>query len=84
MGYLEKLDRSARLAQGMAERVGADLTEHLDLEADTAAYELRRIVLRCASCSDQDGCAKLQSETDTLAEAPGYCMNRDLMRRRQT
>ena len=84
MGYLEKLARSADLVQGMARRVGADLTEHVDLRGDGAALDFREIVLRCAGCPEQAACARLQAETERLSAAPDYCRNAHLMRLRRT
>lgn len=72
MGLMSKLDASADLVQGMATRVGHDLTR------DPMAF--RSMVLRCSGCAEQGECASLQATSVTLAAPPVYCRNAQTLR----
>lgn len=78
MGLFSKLNRSGDLASGMAERRGVDLSDRILQNPDAGGQEFRRILMRCAHCSDQEGCAALQAGNDHLDAAPNYCMNKSL------
>ncbi len=78
MGFLKKMARSADLANGMADRRDLDLAERILRNPDTAGVELSRMIMRCAGCSDQDGCEKLQACSSHLDAAPDYCRNKTL------
>ncbi|MEJ6387975.1 DUF6455 family protein [Gymnodinialimonas ulvae] len=67
--FFEKFDRSTDLVKGMAARTGHDLTD------PTHASQFKQMVLSCTGCTDQDACARLQSETDTLDAPPADCRN---------
>ena len=67
--FFEKLNRSADLVKGMADRTGHDLTD------PTEASHFKQMVMACTACSDQDACTRLQAETKTLDAAPAYCRN---------
>ncbi len=81
MGFLKRLAQSADLAMGMAKRLDVDLSANALAGDELAGQHLRAIVMRCAQCSDQQGCARLQAGTTTLAQAPRFCQNADVMRR---
>lgn len=71
MVFFSKLDRSADLVKGMATRIGYDVSD------PAHAPLFKQMVFACAGCSDQDGCARLQADADTLDAAPTYCRNAD-------
>ncbi|TMV06382.1 adenylosuccinate lyase [Ruegeria sediminis] len=79
MGLFSKLAKSTDLMQGMADRLGVDLSEAICNSPDTEAAKYRGAVIRCSCCADQGACAELQAQNDRLAEAPDYCMNREMM-----
>lgn len=79
MGIFANIFQSADLVSGMASRLGADLAEDLLEYPDTNATRLRGLVIRCAACRDQKGCASLQKGCDHLSAAPDYCMNKDYL-----
>ncbi len=64
-----RLDRSADLVHGMAERTDTDLG------TVSNAMQFRSLVMRCSTCGQQDACTKLQAETTSLDAAPSYCRN---------
>jgi hypothetical protein len=68
----------ARLARGMVRRTGVDLGERVadDRVTDDA---LGSILDRCCQCAYPGSCASWQADhADGAAEAPAYCLNRDL------
>lgn len=75
MGFLRKLDRSAELVSGMADRLGIDMTEALLADADRAGPQLRTMVMTCTGCREQGACTRLQAEHDHLDAPPSYCLN---------
>ena len=77
MSLFKRIARSSDLASGMMNRLGADVADRLVREPDLFAGEVRSIIIRCAACSDQEGCARLQAENETLAHPPAYCLNAD-------
>ena len=70
--FFEKFDRSTDLVRGMADRTGVDLTD------PALAVQFRQMVMACAGCENQGGCAKLQAANDTLDSAPDYCQNKSV------
>jgi len=82
MGLWTKLDRSAGLAGGMAERLGVDLAGEMLSDPESAAGQYRALVLRCATCRCQDECTGLQASHETLDAAPDYCVNKTELERR--
>ncbi|WP_050929989.1 DUF6455 family protein [Aestuariivita boseongensis] len=82
MGWISKIAKSADLASGMMDRLGSELMEDLMRNPETSTHRLAGVVFRCAGCSDQDGCAKLQAENAHLDHAPSYCRNKGLLERR--
>ncbi len=76
MGLMKRLDRASALVDGMAQRLGVDLTA-TGLDAERAAYGYRTMVMRCASCDGQAQCAALQEGADQLATPPAWCRNHD-------
>lgn len=72
---LQKISNSCKLVQGMAERLGAEVTPPLETDPETIGRAYREAVLRCASCEQQEDCKDLQANNDTLSEAPSYCRN---------
>lgn len=79
MDIFNKLSGSADLVSGMAERLGVDLGAAIDQDPRLGAVRFRSLVLRCSSCTNQDGCAELQRGCDHLDAAPEYCRNKDFM-----
>lgn len=77
MDLFSKLSRSSDLVGGMSQRLGVVPNLATAADADRAAQSYRTMVLRCATCSDQDACTRLQAENATLDTAPGYCRNAD-------
>ncbi|MBJ6370698.1 DUF6455 family protein [Sedimentitalea arenosa] len=79
MGLISKLSRSTDLVNGMADRLGTDLGAMLAVDPELEAPRLRRMVLRCSTCTDQDACTRLQSANGMLSEAPDYCRNKTVL-----
>lgn len=82
MGWISKIARSADLASGMMDRLGSDFAEDILRNPETGTHKYASVVFRCAGCSDQDGCAKLQAENTHLDHAPDYCRNKKILERR--
>jgi hypothetical protein len=78
MGLFSKLGQSADLVNGMADRLGVDMSGPIIHDPEMEAQKFRRAVLRCSQCSNQNGCVELQGCTSTLDKTPDYCMNADL------
>ncbi len=70
------LKRHAALVDRMATTLGVDL-EEATLRGDLPMDDLAEAVLRCAGCSNADGCDHwLADHATTGAEhAPDYCRN---------
>lgn len=79
MGIFSKVFNSSDLVSGMARRLGADIASDLLENPDTNATKMRSLVIRCAACRDQEGCAALQQGRAHLDHAPDYCMNKDYL-----
>ena len=62
------------LVQGMAKRLGADLTEAFD-SGELGAEEWSDMVTRCRGCSEPGACRKWLDETEHADAAPDYCEN---------
>lgn len=73
MSVWQRLAASQDLWKGMARRLGITLP-------DRTLREARGIAMRCAACKSRMDCARLQSESEALADAPGYCPNRDFFK----
>ncbi|EBA16324.1 hypothetical protein RSK20926_21400 [Roseobacter sp. SK209-2-6] len=83
MGLFSKLGQSTDLVEGMADRLGIDYGEVVARDPETEGRKFMRAVLNCSKCSNQDGCAKLQAQSDQLATTPDYCRNTDMLHRMQ-
>ena len=81
MGILSRVFQSTDLVDGMARRLGADLSADIAEHPDTAATRLRSLVIRCTACREREECRTLQSRCNHLRTAPAYCMNRDELAR---
>jgi hypothetical protein len=79
VGLVSKINKSAELMSGLAQRMDVDLSESILANPETAAREYRSMVLRCTGCTDQDACAHLQDEQAHIDAAPDYCRNRDTL-----
>jgi len=82
MGWISKIARSADLASGMMDRLGSDFAEDILRNPESGTHKYAGVVFRCAGCSDQEGCAKLQAENAHLDHAPAYCRNKKILERR--
>ena len=69
MVFFSKLDRSAELVKGMADRLGHDLEDPAHIVG------FKQMVLAWAGCTNPGACAQLQAENETLSQAPDYCRN---------
>ncbi|MFD3189567.1 DUF6455 family protein [Sedimentitalea sp. HM32M-2] len=79
MGLFSKLSGSADLVNGMADRLDADLADAICRDPESQAAKFRSMVITCSACSDQEGCAELQSREDHFESAPDYCLNKDIL-----
>lgn len=69
------LKRHAELVDRMANARGIDL-EEAAMRAHLAPNDLADMVLRCAGCSNTDGCEKwLSNQVGAVSETPSYCRN---------
>lgn len=80
MGLFHKLSQSAGLVSGMAERLNVNLAARIDASPDLEAVHFQRLVLRCATCTQQDACTQLQEDNPMLDAAPHYCRNADVFK----
>jgi hypothetical protein len=76
MGMFDKLDKSADLVIGMAQRVGHDVRGTLIASPHASGAPFAAMVYRCSSCTEQDACAALQHDNQQLESPPDYCRNR--------
>jgi hypothetical protein len=81
MTLFDRLSESARLVSGMTSRLDIDLADRIAASPETAGRTFAAMVQRCAQCSDQAACSKLQEENPMLDAAPAYCRNRDVLHR---
>lgn len=81
MGIFSGFFQSTDLVEGMARRLGADLSSDIAARPDSAALRLRSLVIRCAACREQEKCRALQAGCSRLHATPGYCMNKDELER---
>ncbi|SEI99569.1 hypothetical protein SAMN05444007_10393 [Cribrihabitans marinus] len=82
MKLFSRMDRSADLVNGMAERLGFGLSDRIAAAPDVEGPRFAAMVRRCSACSDQPGCTALQSTNPRLDLAPDYCLNREILARR--
>ncbi|MGP6089876.1 DUF6455 family protein [Antarctobacter jejuensis] len=76
----DALKRHASLVDRMAGVRGLDLEEEM-LRGALSFTELEDSVLRCAQCTNPEGCAHWMAEqTAPAPESPSYCRNADLFR----
>ncbi|WP_425091245.1 DUF6455 family protein [Tropicimonas sp. S265A] len=78
MQNAETLRKHASLVDRMADHVGVDLEESV-MRGALAPDVIPDLVLRCTKCSNPEACARLLRATQSLAEAPEYCVNRDTL-----
>lgn len=76
MSIWARIAYSQDLSQGMAKRLGADLSLG---DPETAGPRARDLALRCAFCEEQAACAKLQARNERLESPPEYCRNKGLL-----
>lgn len=70
-----RLKRHAELVDRMATARGIDL-EEAAMRAHLAPNDLADMVLRCAGCSNAEGCEKwLADQVGAVSETPVYCRN---------
>ena len=81
MGWIAKIARSADLASGMMDRLGSNFAQTILEAPETGTRAYAGVVYRCAGCSDQEACAKLQAENAHMDHAPAYCRNADILER---
>lgn len=79
MGLMKRLDRASALVDGMAERLGLDLSRSMRRDPEQMAHDYRKMVLRCATCDGQSECAALQAGADRLDAPPKWCRNHSLL-----
>lgn len=71
----QRLKRHAELVDRMATARGIDL-EEAAMRAHLQPGDIADMVLRCAGCSNVDGCEKwLSDQVGAVSESPGYCRN---------
>lgn len=78
MQNAKTLAKHAALVDHMADHLGVDLEEQV-LRGTVAPDLVPDLVLRCTNCTDPDACARLLAATETLDQAPDYCVNRDTL-----
>ena len=72
-----RLKRHAALVDRMAAARGIDL-EEAAMRAELTPSDLSDMVLRCAGCSNVDGCEKwLADQVGAVSDTPVYCRNAD-------
>jgi hypothetical protein len=76
MGFLDRMDESGRLVDGMATRLGVDLAARVSAAPDLAGPSYRAMVLACTGCAEHGACQRLQAENAHLDSPPSYCRNR--------
>ncbi len=81
MEYFRKISKGAQLVSGMAERLDVSVADCAGSAPELQSRNFASMVMRCAGCSQQDQCTRLQAANETLAEAPDYCRNKDLFDR---
>ena len=70
-----RLKRHAALVDRMASARGIDL-EEAAMRAHLQPSDLADMVLRCAGCSNADGCEKwLSGQVGAVSDTPVYCRN---------
>ncbi|MFP7674538.1 DUF6455 family protein [Marivita sp. S0852] len=72
---MTKFQESCVLTQGMADRLGKEIPDSVSYDPERQAVAYRSAVLLCNSCGHHEDCKTLQSENDTLDQAPSYCRN---------
>jgi hypothetical protein len=73
--FFRKMDESCTLTKGMADRLGVSLSNAENPDSGRDAVSYRSAVLRCMACKEHESCIKLQTENETLLNAPVYCRN---------
>jgi hypothetical protein len=74
---LTLLKRHAALVDKMATARGLDLQEAA-MRAHLTPGDLSDMVLRCAGCTNADGCEKwLDRQVGAVSQTPDYCRNDD-------
>lgn len=71
---LVRADRMFDMAVALNRDVATQAPGSID-----AARELRGAVSRCLLCADARKCAALMETSNQLAQAPGYCRNREFL-----
>lgn len=79
MGLFARLARSGDMVPGMASRLGIDYGGIVAADPQAQGRKYMRAVLRCSTCSNQDGCSSLQREVTDLDAPPPYCRNARLL-----
>ena len=81
MSFVSRIPQSANLMSGMMTRLHKAPLDPREVATQAHARRLREMVLRCASCPDQEGCAALQAMSMTCAAPPDCCPNWDAFQR---
>ncbi|MEL7125713.1 MAG: DUF6455 family protein [Pseudomonadota bacterium] len=77
MSVVTRISESADVMSGMMTRLHKAPLGPRDIATQAHARRLREMVLRCASCPDQPGCAAMQAMSLTCDAPPDYCPNKD-------
>ncbi len=81
MSIFARYDRHARLMDGMADTLGADLAE-MAMTGNLTPSDYRAAVFRCTGCTQPGACAEwTAAHTEGAARAPDYCRNKDQLER---
>lgn len=75
MQNTKTMRRHAGLVDQMAGHLGVDLEEQVFRGAVDPEL-IPDLVLRCTKCTNPEGCERLLAATETLDDAPDYCVNR--------
>jgi len=81
MSFFSKLGNGADLVIGMSDRLGGNFDAAMVRNPEKAAQDYRSMVLRCASCTEQESCAEHQANSTSFDAAPEYCLNKGVLER---
>ena len=68
-----------RRTKNLMHQLGVSLEDGMEDMLGAASLATRPEVVRCASCSEHEDCARLQAENDRLDLPPSYCRNAALL-----
>ena len=81
MSFVSRIPQSANLMSGMMTRLRKAPLDPREIATQAHAQRLRQMVLRCAACPDQAGCAAMQAMSLTCNAPPDCCPNREAFQR---